>query len=204
MKKTSTIALAALAGLVAVPASATFTFDQLGYSNGTSGSVTFAPVPSDDAVFSASWQGTPFGGYVDFTSDTMFDISFASYSPDAASSDVSGFILALLDAPAGTETLRLTDKTDACAGAGAPLTGDCDFITGGSGSGGNTSGAYRPGETIFTNLGPGSYRIGIYDSSSPPVGAVSFNLSSVADVPAPGALALLGLGLLGVARRRRA
>ena len=202
MMKTSTLALAALTGLVAAPASATFTFDQLGYSNGASGSLTFAPDP-DDAVFSATWQGTPFGGYVDFTSDTIFDISFASYSPDASNSDVSGFILALLDAPAGTETLRLTDNTNACSGAGAPLTGDCDFITGTNASGGNASGAYRPGDIVFTNLGPGSYRIGVFDSSSPPVGAVSFNLSSVADVPAPGALALLGLGVLGVARRRR-
>ncbi|MEQ9639061.1 MAG: PEP-CTERM sorting domain-containing protein [Alphaproteobacteria bacterium] len=155
------------------------------------------------------WESTPTTVVIDFTAHQLFDFFLNDYQmgPGSSTSDVSGYTLDILDGPSGTATSRLTNDTNFCSGADAPVSdfsGNCSLITATGNSGSNADSAAKPGDLLFADLGEGFYRLGFFDSSSPPEGTARFELVAV---PAPASLPLFAAALaltgFGVWRRRR-
>jgi len=132
------------------------------------------------------------GGY--FTLGNAQSQAFLSYTADitigANSIENSSYTMILRDAGnAVVESLFITDNVaDVANIAGTPITPD--FTVGPDGSF-LPAGVYR--------LGDGNANFGILEFDQVPASATA----GYANIPAPGALALLGLGGLATARRRR-
>lgn len=139
------------------------------------------------------WGETPFTGFYDFTTDLPFDLTLARYGEDnvVATEGMSGYTLdRLMDG----SPMRLTSDSDYCEDAAEPVGGTCNLVTS-SGIMGSV-----PGDTLFSGLEAGSYRLGFHESATPAGGFVEFSVSEV-PVPAAGLLLLAGVGGLGIARR---
>lgn len=136
---------------------------------------------------------------IDFTTIGLKSLTFDGYFPDSAGTDVTGLLFLKQTAPSVWTPL---------ATASAPLVSDCDGplpvpvtctkIAGPSTTATDTA---MPG-LLYENLGAGTYRIGIYETSAPGFGLTSFTL---AEVPLPAsALLLVGaFGALGWRARRK-
>lgn len=142
------------------------------------------------------WGDTPFTGVYDFTTDLPFDLTLARYGEDnvVSTSGMSGYTLDRLD---GASATRLTTDSGYCADAAAPVGGDCNIVTSGGAMGA------VPGDTLFSRLDAGTYRLGFHESDTPGGGFVEFNVSEV-PVPAAGLLLLGGVAGLGLLRRMAA
>lgn len=170
--------------------------------------VTYSGINDSDAEATATvdglvlsidfdWVSAPVTSFVEFTIDTQFDLNLTNYVGGV--SDVTGYTVDVLSDT--DPAVRLTQQGRFCGGAAAPVSGDCDLV---GVPGGTSSQTFvSPPALLFENLAAGSYRIGMYDSGSPQVGSLSFE---VAAIPLPAGLALLlgGLGVLGFTARRKA
>ncbi|MBV7257476.1 PEP-CTERM sorting domain-containing protein [Pacificimonas sp. WHA3] len=201
LTKSAAIGAMVLCAASAAPAISAITFDNVDITQGF-GSVSASGGGSSTGTVDIGWNGTPFGGYADFTADASFDVVFNMLTSNGSASDVSGFILEVLDSPSGNVVQRLTNDTNACANAAGELAGTCDFIAAAGANSGNAAGADKPVTTLFSDLIAGSYRLGVFDSATPSNASAQFLV--VEQVPAPGTIGLLGLGLLMAAAARRA
>ena len=155
---------------------------------------------ADSSGFGGADGGAPYalsgsiaaGGY--FTLGNAQSQAFLSYTADitigANSIENSSFTMILRDASnAVVESIFVSDNVaDVANIAGTPITPD--FVVGPDGS-------FLPAG--FYRVGDGSSNIAFLEFDQTPASATA----GYANLPAPGALALLGLGGLATARRRR-
>ncbi|MEQ9206616.1 MAG: lamin tail domain-containing protein [Phycisphaerales bacterium] len=155
---------------------------------------------ADSSGFGGSDGGAPYalsgsiaaGGY--FTLGNAQSQAFLSYTADitigANSIENSSYTMILRDASnAVVESIFVSDNVaDVANIAGTPITPD--FVVG-------PDGTFLPAG--FYRVGDGSSNIAFLEFDQVPASATA----GYANLPAPGALALLGLGGLATARRRR-
>jgi|TARA_R110002072_G_scaffold68673_2_gene166906 uncharacterized protein len=155
---------------------------------------------ADSSGFGGADGGAPYalsgsiaaGGY--FTLGNAQSQAFLSYTADitigANSIENSSFTMILRDASnAVVESIFVSDNVaDVANIAGTPITPD--FVVG-------PDGTFLPAG--FYRVGDGSSNIAFLEFDQTPASATA----GYANLPAPGALALLGLGGLATARRRR-
>jgi len=155
---------------------------------------------ADSSGFGGADGGAPYalsgsiaaGGY--FTLGNAQSQAFLSYTADitigANSIENSSFTMILRDASnAVVESIFVSDNVaDVANIAGTPITPD--FVVG-------PDGTFLPAG--FYRVGDGSSNIAFLEFDQVPASATA----GYANLPAPGALALLGLGGLATARRRR-
>ncbi|GGW89254.1 PEP-CTERM sorting domain-containing protein [Alteromonas halophila] len=163
---------------------------------------TNASVTLDANQFIFDWQGTPVTLSVLFTSNSQFSLSLDSFLSSGNASDVTGFTLDIID---GTSFTRLTNDTTFCHSAQTAISGTnggCNLISLSGATGSNANVAYEPGEMLFSWLDAGTYRLGIYDSSSPVQGTAAIGYSQV-PAPASALLFVMGFGALALRRRSK-
>ncbi len=144
-----------------------------------------------------SWSKAPGNTelqWVTFTTTNMFALHLTEVDTNGGATDVSGYQLALVGSPT-----PLTTNTGFCAGL--PGGSGCNLLAE-SGSTPTYSNVAFPGATLFANLAPGTYTLGVKEGGLPTVASVSFQISEV-PVPAAGGLLVAGIGLLGFASKRR-
>lgn len=204
MRFGASAAIAFVTALGALPANAAFIQDGAGTPQGA-GITTFTTSGSE-ATAGYDWSAAPVTMFVDFSSTTQFDLYLTDFDVVTFSSnDISAFTLDLLDTPGGSAVQRYTTDTAFCDSSVQPVlgaSGACDLF---SFPGSTNSNAFVVPSTttpLVAAVAAGSYRLGVYDSGSPEVAAAEFTLRAVDEVPGPGALGLLGLGLVSVAARR--
>lgn len=200
--RTASIAAALTFGVATASSAATLTNIGGGYVQGDGFGESIA-VSNLTGEIDFRWNGTPFAGYVEFTTDVAFDFLLTSFDSNASSSDVTGVTLDVLDGVGGVAVSRLSTDTSFCSSAGGLVSGDCNLIAPTSATSGNAAGAAKPGDVLFAALAAGTYRFGVYDSASPSIATVSFQAVEVSPVPLPagGLLLLTGLGALALRRR---
>lgn len=178
------------------------------FGAGGASALTFSDISTSDSVAATNlapgsleinfnWDSAPVTSFVEFTIDMAFDLNLTGY--EGGQSDVTGYTV---DFISGIEPdIRLTNQGDFCRDAAAPVASNCNLV--GLPGGTSSLGFESPPALLFEGLAAGSYRIGMFDSGSPQVGSLSFQ---VAAVPLPAGIVLLlsGLGLLGVMSHRKA
>lgn len=159
------------------------------------------------AGVSFTWDQSPAGGWIEFTTDSAWALQLRFYGVgDAtpAALHVSGYILKAYNAVTNMWD-NLTNDTNLCSTATlGPITGNCNLM--GSLIYPGPEAALQPGE----RTGPyaaGRYLLGAYDSRQPSNTSAEFYIADLAPVPLPASGLALFAGLAGLAaigaRRRR-
>ena len=170
-------------------------------------STPMGAVSGADLAVTFAWTATPIEAWVSFTSDTPFDVTFDSFAaPVLDDEDRSALILQRLDGPDGTPVAAFSVDGPASGTVGGPsevFLGEARTIV--TGVGGQDVALKPDSDTaIFEALAAGSYRLGIWDSSTPGEATAAFTVSAVPLPPAIlGAVGAFALAA-AIPRRRRA
>jgi hypothetical protein len=183
------------------------TLDAQGYVGAYAGNVG-AAAGTDSVGIAFSWLETGYGAYVSFSLDRISNVFLKSFlgtdglGGTPSNTRSAGIILLALDSPDGTEVARLLTGGD-CSAAAGPIGGICAIIAKpGTGAGFEPSAA----TPLFANLGPGSYRLGLFAFEPvllDEVESVELVVTAPVPLPAGGALALTALAGFAILSRRR-